>query len=61
MSDWAYRPQEAGKLLGWDALYIRYCARNCPEMLPFPVIVHGNRTQVPKGPLNKWLKEMRGE
>lgn len=33
-------------VLGWDAQWIRICARN--GTLPFPVLCHGSRVQIPR-------------
>ena len=45
---WYYTAAEVWKRIGWDPQYIRYMARNDPRKLPFPVIVHKSRTQIPK-------------
>lgn len=47
-------PAEVGRLLGWDAQYIRITARRSPKKLPFPVLVHGSRTQIPRDGFLAW-------
>ena len=49
-----YTPLEVGQLLHWDAQYIRTAARRNPGLLPFPTLVHGNRTQIPAQRFWQW-------
>lgn len=55
MKDWFYTPREVGLVLGWNPQYIRDTARTSPHLLPFPVVTHGSRTQVPKAPFDAWF------
>lgn len=57
---WWLVPAEVAPLLGWDAHYIRLVARKHPHDLPFPVITHGTRTQIPKAPFIEWFLEQGG-
>lgn len=49
-----YSPAQVGSLLRWDPQYIRLMARQAPEALPFPVLVHKNRTQIPAKSFWAW-------
>lgn len=55
---WYYTAVEIGKRMGWDPQYIRYMARNDPQKLPFPVIVHKSRTQIPKADFEVFFKAL---
>lgn len=57
---WYYTPQEVAKKVGWDAQYIRLMARNEPEKLPFEVLIHGNRVQIPRAPFDTWFASCCG-
>lgn len=57
---WWFVPTEIAPLLGWDAHYVRLMARQCPGDLPFPVVTHGTRTQIPKAPFIEWFLEQGG-
>lgn len=55
--DWFFTPAEAAKYLGWDPHYIRVAAREVPCKLPFPVVLHGRRTQIPKQSFLDWINK----
>lgn len=52
-------PAEAAPMIGWDAQRLRDYARQVPEKLPFPVLTHGTRTQIPKGPFFRYLDSIK--
>lgn len=47
-------PAQVADVLGWDAQYIRITAQKHKEKLPFPVLTHNRRTQIPKGGFLEW-------
>ena len=51
-------PAQAASVLHLDQDTIRGQARDCPELLGFPVIIAGNRVKIPKA---AFLNFMRGE
>lgn len=53
---WYYTPAEIAPILHWDPQYIREVARMANSTLPFPVIVHGRRTQIPKKEFDEWVR-----
>lgn len=52
--EWYLLPTQVAPILKWDPQYIRIVARTYPERLPFEVVVHGTRTQIPKKPFFDW-------
>ena len=50
-------PAQAASVLHLDQDTIRGQARDCPEMLGFPVIVCGNRVKIPKVAFLKFMRE----
>lgn len=49
-----FTPAQVAAVLGWDAQYIRIVARKAPHKLPFPVLVHERRTQIPRAGFLEW-------
>lgn len=50
-------PAQVAPVLGWDPHWIRVVARQDAGRIPFPVIVHGTRTQVPKQAFISWYEK----
>lgn len=50
-------PKDIAQVLNCDPNYIRIAARECPEVLGFPVIRFGNRTKIPRKPFLKFIGE----
>lgn len=50
-------PQQVGTIVGWNPQYIREAARTNSAVLPWPVIVRGRRTEIPKMPFLAWCCE----
>ena len=50
-------PQQVGPIVGWNPQYIREAARTNSAVLPWPVIVRGRRTEIPKIPFLAWCCE----
>ena len=53
---WYLTPAEAAPLIHWDPQYLREVARGDPGQLPFRVVCHGKRVQIPRAEFFKWLK-----
>lgn len=49
-------PSIVGRVIGCDPYYISLQARQNPNLLGFPVHVHGNRTLVPKRAFIRWME-----
>ena len=49
-------PSIVGRVIGCDPYYISLQARQTPNLLGFPVHVHGNRTLVPKRAFIRWME-----
>lgn len=49
-------PAIVGKIIGCDPYYISLQARQRPELLGFPVHVHGTRTLVPRRAFIRWME-----
>jgi len=58
---WYYTADEVYPLIGWHPQYIRMCARDCPEKLPFPTIRNNTHTYIPKKPFDDWYESVSGE
>lgn len=49
-------PTIVAKVIGCDPYYISLQARKKPELLGFPVHVHGNRTLIPRRAFIRWME-----
>lgn len=49
-------PSIVGRVIGCDPYYISLQARQNPNLLGFPVHVHGNRTLVPRRAFIRWME-----
>ena len=49
-----YTPAQVAAVLHWDPQYIRIMAREQPEELPFRVMVHRRRVQIPAEGFWSW-------
>lgn len=49
-------PAIVSKVIGCDPYYITLQARSRPELLGFPVHVHGNRTLIPRRAFIRWME-----
>ena len=49
-------PDIAAQILGCDPQFIRVAARDCPEILGFPVLRIGRRTKIPKRPFVQFFE-----
>lgn len=43
-------------VIGWSAHFIRLMARQNASALPFPVLVHAKRVQIPKKAFIEWYE-----
>lgn len=43
-------------VIGWSAHFIRLAARKDATSLPFPVLVHAKRVQIPKKAFIEWYE-----
>ena len=50
-------PKDVAPILKCDPYTISIKARDCPDMLGFPVCRLGNRTKIPRKAFLKWLGE----
>ena len=50
-------PAQVAPVLHLDQDTIRGQARDCPELLGFPVIVAKSRVKIPKAPLVRFMRE----
>ena len=50
-------PKDIAPILKCDPYTISIKARDCPDMLGFPVCRLGNRTRIPRKAFLKWLGE----
>lgn len=50
-------PDEAARVIGCSAQYIRVAARQCPEQLKFPIFFIGRRVKIPRVPFINYLEK----
>lgn len=53
-----YSPAEVADVLHWQSQYIRVAARENPALLPFPVLIHKRRVQIPAIGFWNWWNSM---
>jgi len=53
-------PSVAASVIGGDPHYIRVAARECPEVLGFPVIRIGSHTKIPRLAFIRFLEGTAG-
>ncbi len=48
---------EIAPVIGWSAHFIRLADRKDASSLPFPVLVHAKRVQIPKKAFIEWYEK----